>query len=167
MNYKIIFFLILIFVTSCKQLDSKKIDYDNKFIFYSNKGFAIVYNDDLIKKNILSNKIDERSLVIFNSKLNEDTAVKITNLLNNKYLIAKVGKNKKFPLFYNSVISKRISKELDIDLIEPYVEIQTINSNKSFIANKAKTFDEEKNVANKAPIEEITIKNLNSSNENY
>ena len=64
------------------------------------------------------------------------------------------------PLFYNSVISKRIADELEINSAEPYVEIQTINIKNSFIINKAKTYKEEKKVANKAPVENITIKNI-------
>ena len=65
-----------------------------------------------------------------------------------------------YPKFYNSVISDRIAKDLDIDLAEPYIQIQTILSNKTFLANKAKTFEEEKKVADKAPVDSITIQNI-------
>ena len=157
--------MIFAFLTSCKQLNTTNVEYKNKFDFYSNKGFTIIYSKHLLKNNLDSNKIDERSLIIFSDKLNVDTPVKITNLLNGKYLVAKIGRNNKFPLFYNSVISKRISKELEINENEPYVKIQSINSESSFVANKAITFDEEKNVASKAPIEEITIKNLSNTKE--
>ena len=81
-------------------------------------------------------------------------------MLNEKYLIAKVGKNSKYPIFYNSVISERIATELDIDPDQPYVRVETINSNNTFVANKAKTFDEEKKVANKAPVDSISIQNI-------
>ena len=80
-------------------------------------------------------------------------------------MIAKVGKKSDYPSFYNSVISERIAKNLKIDKYEPYIQIQTIVSNKSFIINKAKTFDEEKKVANKAPVESISIKNLSKIEE--
>ena len=126
MNYKIIFLIISILLTSCKQINIQKIDYKSKFSFYSNKGFALVYNDDFLKKKIVSNKIDQRSLVIFSDKLLPDTPVRITNLINGKYLIARVGVNNKFPMFYNSVISKRIASDLEIDSNEPYVEIKTL-----------------------------------------
>jgi hypothetical protein len=39
-----------------------------------------------------------------------------------------------------------------------------ISQNSTFIAKKAKTFDEEKNVAEKAPVDGIKIDNLGSSN---
>ena len=74
--------------------------------------------------------------------------------------MATVGKKAVYPLFYNSVISKRIANELEIDLNEPYIKIQELNGIQSFIANKAKTFDEEREVAAKAPVDEIGIKDL-------
>ena len=159
MNFRFIIFIFFIFLFSCENR-STKINYVKNFEMYSNKGFALVYNDKLFKKKIVNKKIDERSLIIFNSKLNKDTPVKVTNLLNGKNLIAKVGKKSKYPKFYNSVVSDRIAKDLNIDLTEPYIRIQTLNSNAIFVANKAKMFDEEKRVANKAPVDNITIKNI-------
>ena len=46
-------------------------------------------------------------------------------------------------------------------MIQPYVEILEILENSIFVAQKAKTYDEEKNVAVKAPVNEISINNLN------
>ena len=40
-----------------------------------------------------------------------------------------------------------------------------ISQNSTFIAKKAKTFDEEKNVAEKAPVDGIKIDNLGNSNK--
>ena len=91
--------------------------------------------------------------------------MKITNILNNKSIIAKVDINSNYPLFNNSVISARIANEINLDVKEPYIEILEILDNSTFIAGKAKTFDEEKKVANKAPIQNISINNLNESNE--
>ena len=53
---------------------------------------------------------------------------------------------------------------LEIDELEPYVEIKELLEGSSFIAKKAKTFDEEKNVASKVPIDDIQITDL-SNNE--
>ena len=52
------------------------------------------------------------------------------------------------------------AKDLEIDLDEPYVEIKTLNQKNSFIIGKAKMFEEEKEVANKVPVEGIEIKNI-------
>ena len=164
MKLKIIIFLAII-LTSC-ETTNKKVITNKDFKNYSNDGFALIYNNDIFKKRIVSKKIDQRSLIIFNNKLKKDTDIKITNLLNEKYLIAKVGKSSKYPIFYNSVISERIATELDIDPDQPYVRVETINSNNTFVANKAKTFDEEKKVANKAPVDSISIQNISIEKDN-
>tara|TARA_B100000965_G_C19591638_1_gene758217 strand:- start:1469 stop:2227 length:759 start_codon:yes stop_codon:yes gene_type:complete len=159
MNYKIILIFFSIFLISCEQ-KSKKINYSNKFVNYSNKGFALIYDEKLFKSKDVNRKLNDRSLLIFNNALSQETPVKITNLINGKYLIAKVGKVTRYPNFYNSVISNRIAQELDIDRNEPYIELKTLDQNNSFIINKAKTFDEEKEVADKAPVEGIEIENI-------
>ena len=164
MKLKIIIFLAII-LTSC-ETTNKKVITNKDFKNYSNDGFALIYNNDIFKKRIVSKKIDQRSLIIFNNKLKKDTDIKITNLLNEKYLIAKVGKSSKYPIFYNSVISERIATELDIDPDQPFVRVETINSSNTFVANKAKTFDEEKKVANKAPVDSISIQNISIEKDN-
>tara|TARA_B100002052_G_scaffold274241_1_gene277206 strand:+ start:83 stop:838 length:756 start_codon:yes stop_codon:yes gene_type:complete len=163
MYYKIIFFISIIFFVSCTE-KSSKINYTKKFENYSNKGFALVYDDDLYKKKFINKKLNDRSLLIFNNFLSKETPIKVTNLLNGKYLVAKVGDEANYPFFYNSVISKRIATDLEIDLDEPYIEIKTLNQNNSFIIGKAKTFEEEKEVATKVPIEGIEIKNISNNN---
>ena len=65
--------------------------------------------------------------------------------------------------FYNSVISKRIKDELELDELHPYIEIKELTQSSSFIAKKSKTYDEEKNVADKAPVDDIQIKDLGES----
>jgi hypothetical protein len=145
---------------------SDNINKDNDIILkysfsnFSNKGFTLIYDDSLKKKKIISKRIEDRSLIIFQKNLTKDTTVKITNLINNKSLLAKVGPRSDYPSFYNSVISKRIYNKLEIDIDEPYVEVIEISENSIFLAKKAKTFDEEKNVADKAPVEDISINNL-------
>ena len=164
MRYKILLFFFLTLIFSCTD-KSSEINYKKNFIHYSNKGFALVYDDKFFKNKIINKKLDNRSLQIFNNNLKSETPVRITNLINGRFLIAKVGKKSNYPIFYNSVITKRIAEDLLIDMNEPYVKIQTINQNNSFIIGKAKTFKEEKKVANKAPVESITIKNIgNNSN---
>ena len=159
MNYKIL--LILLFLFSCATPVQVKKEVKVQKIF-SNKGFALLYNENLTSSKKVTKTIEDRSLIIFQKNLEEDSIVKITNLLNNKYLIAKVGPISDYPDFYNSVISKRIFDKLEMDPQQPYLEITTVNdSGETFIAKKAKTFEEEKKVADKAPVEGITINNLN------
>ena len=161
MHYKIFNLLFFLVLFSCvnKPLTEKK----NAVLlkgFFLNKGFTLVYDEKFYTEKLVNGKIDNRSLTIFQKNLKKNTSVKITNLLNSKYIIAKVGNNNDYPSFYNSVISKRIKNELELDESEPYIEIKEIVEGTSFIARKAKTYDEEKNVADKAPVEDIQIKDL-------
>ena len=159
---KFLTIILILFLTACQQFDhsKKEVNYSN-YLKYSNTGFTLIYNEELKKDNTISKKIDNRALVIFHKKIKKNSFVKITNPVNDKSIIAKViSNNVQFSDFYNSVITKRIANELSIDLSEPYVDLVLISENSTFIAKKAKTFDEEKNVAEKAPVDGITIDNL-------
>ena len=134
----------------------KSFSFENK---YKNSGFSLVYNDQLKIK-----KIDQRSLTIFHQTLKKKSYVKITNPTNGKSLIAEVTSNRvKFSPFYNSIITERIASDLELNLKEPFISIILISKNSTFVAKKSKTFDEEKKVAEKAPIDGIKISNLNKS----
>lgn len=161
-SYLIILVFLLISNCSVDNTNtSKKTQFNKKF---TNKGFTLVFNEDLLKKKIITKKIDNRSYFIFSRNLKKNSSVKITNLLNNKTIIAKVKSSKAiFPNFFNSVITKRISEDLEIDLSEPYIEITLISNNSSFIAKKTKTWKEEMEVAEKAPVDGIVINDLSNS----
>ena len=165
MKFKNIVLVVIFFLTSCEQYQVNNTKNIQEIIEakYNNSGFALIYKDELNIK-----KLDNRSLQLFHNKLKRKSFVKITNPVNNKSLIAEVKSNKvKFSNFYNSVISSRIAETLELDSNEPFIEIVLISKNSTFVAKKAKTFEEEKKVAEKAPIDGIKISNLsNSENEN-
>tara|TARA_Y200000002_G_scaffold122242_1_gene100313 strand:+ start:43 stop:804 length:762 start_codon:yes stop_codon:yes gene_type:complete len=168
MNFK---FLLLIFTLFILSACNQELHKDEKIniIFeqkYKNTGFALVYNNKLKKEKKVSKKINNRGLVIFHKNLKKDSFVKITNPLNQKTIIAKVISNKvKFSEFYNSVITTRIAEELSLNLDEPYIDLVLISQNSTFIAKKAKTFDAEKKVAEKVPVDGIKIDNLGTEME--
>ena len=163
MNYKNILNIFYFLISACSTYNVSNKDIKPiKINGFQNKGFALVYDEKLFKNKIISKKMDKRGLIIFQKNLKKGTTVKIKNILNNKTIIAKVGNKTKYPIFNNSVISNRIAKEIDLNLNEPYIEIIEILHNSSFVAKKAKTFEEEKNVADKAPIESINVDDLNS-----
>ena len=129
---------------------------------YHNSGFSLIYSENLDLK-----KLEDRSLYIFHRNLKKKSYVKITNPINNKSLIAEITSNKvKFSNFFNSVITNRIVEELEINPSEPYIEIVLISKDTTFVASKTKTFDEEKKVAQKAPVDGIQISSLDGSIEN-
>ncbi len=161
MNYNFFLkFLFCLSLLSCNQSfnnEFKKINIslENR---YQNSGFALVYNDNL--KDI--KKIETRSLDIYHKSLKKKSIVKITNPNNGKYLIANVKSNRiRFSNFYNSILSLRIAEELELDLNEPFVELILLSKESTFVAKKAKMFEEEKKVAEKAPVDGIMINDLN------
>ena len=161
------YFFLIFFLFSCVE-DVKLINRNNiqvKKTFIS-KGFTLIYNDSLIKKKTIKKRIDGREYVILHSFLERNTYVKIINPINSKTVIAKVKYKTKYPIIYNSVITNRIAEELELNYEDPYVEIIEIRKNDTFIAKKAKTFDEEKNVANKAPVTDININVISNESEN-
>ncbi len=165
MKFKDFYILIVfILISGCQQYTSNQqikvnIKPEKK---YNNLGFSLIYHEDLNIK-----KLDDRSLQIFHKNLTRKSLVKITNPLNNKFLIAEVKSNKvKFSNFYNSIITNRIAETLELDKNEPYIEITLISKGSTFVAKKAKTFEEEKTVAEKAPIDGIKISDLNEILEN-
>ena len=160
MNYKLIFTIILSCILfGCDQSLENKFKNDNiKFEKkYKNIGFTFINNNKFKEFS----KLDQRSLKIFHKSLKKKSIVKIINPKNGNTLIAEVKSNKvKFSSFYNSVITTRIAEALDLDIEEPYIEIVLVSKDTTFIAKKAKTFDQEKSVAEKAPIDGIQIKDL-------
>ncbi len=168
MNFKNLLLIISIFfLSACNQFEknNKSLVYINDQR-YSNTGFALIYDDKLKKEKKISKKINNRSLLLFHNKIKKNSFVKITNPINNKSVIAEViSNNVNFSDFYNSVITKRIAEELSLDPKEPYIDLVLISKNSTFVAKKAKTFDEEKKVAEKAPVDGITIDNLGKEKE--
>jgi len=165
MNFKnYLFFLIIFLLSNCTSNIKKN---SNTFFTedrFSNKGFTLIFNENLFNEKIINKKIDDRSYLILQRNLKKNSSVKITNLSNNRSVIAKVKSNKAdYPEFYNSVISQRIAEDLEINPKETYVEISLISNNSSFVAKKSKTWDEEKEVAQKAPVDGIIINDLSKS----
>ena len=165
MKYNFFLILLIVLITSCASNNYKTVNVDPILEKFSNNGFALIYNDKLYNDKIISKKMNERDLIIFQRNLRKGTSVKITNPFNSKTIITKVGKRANYPSFNNSVVSIRISKELEIDINEPYIVIEEIRDNTSFIAKKAKTFEEEKKVADKAPVDTISVNDLNITDE--
>ena len=108
----------------------------------------------------------DRDFLILHSILEKNTFVKIYNPINTKTVIAKVKYKTNYPIIYNSVITSRIAEELELNYEDPYIEIIEIKKNNTFISKKAKTFEEEKNVANKAPVTDININVISNEPEN-
>ena len=137
------------FLTSCIENS-----YTSKNSFsYSAKGFAHIESN-------LFEKIDVNKFLVSHNKLKIGTKIRISNPANKKFIEATIKKKNKYDTFYKVSISEDIAKNLNLDSNFPYVEINEIKINKSFIAKKAVTENIEKKIANKAPVTKINIDNL-------
>lgn len=160
---KIILFSIILSLSACAnyEMDKSKIKGEKKF--YSSNGFALVYDNDLLGKGIVNRKLDNEKIVIMHSYLKFNTLVKIVNPENSLEIEAKVYRKANYPKLFNIVISKKIAQLLKLDLNNPYVEIFEVKRNKTFIAKKSNTFEEEKKVVETAPVNEVVIDILTES----
>jgi hypothetical protein len=146
MKYKIIFILLL---SSCVNYSYNG---QNKSNYYS-KGFAYI-------EHISSTNVIDDIFHVSHNQLKVGSKVRITNPDNNKSIEAIIKNKVKYDNFYKVMITKYIAKELNLDLDFPYVEVNEIKLNKSFIAKKAITENVEKKIANKAPVDKISIDNI-------
>ena len=162
---KIIYiFFVFTFTYSCADYNVNKKSNIKEKTFFASKGFALVYDDNLYTQKIINKKINNQEIQIMHDILKANTHVQILNPKNSKFIKAKINKKANYPKIFNVVISKKIASILELDKENPYVEVFEIKKNKTFIAKKANTFEEEKNVATKAPIVQILIDDLSSSN---
>ena len=81
------------------------------------------------------------------------------------YTIEKLKKSGIFDRIIVSTDSKKIASILELDLDNPYIEIIEVKKNKTFIAKKSEIFEEEKNVSEKAPVDEIKMDDLTKTKD--
>ena len=158
---KIILTSICIIATySCANYKTNESVKKKEKVYYASSGFALIYEDELYKQKVVNRKINNEDIGVMHSSLKISTPIKIINPDNSKIIETKIYKKANYPKIFNIVISKKIASILELDVNNPYVEIIEIKKNKIFIAKKTNTFDEEKSVAEKAPVDEIKMDNL-------
>jgi len=164
MKFNLNYIYLFVFLFSCTQ-DMKIIKKHPKVIepTYSSKGFALIYEDAIFENKIVNKKLNNDQDYVLHPFLKNNTLVNISNPLNSKSLTAKIRETIEYPSIYTVVITKKMAESLDLDVNNPYVELLTIKKNDKFIAKKASIFEEEKNVANKAPVTSININDLSVS----
>ena len=152
-------FIIIFFIFSCSanitKLENRKP--------YSSKGFAYIYNKNDFEKKIIGTKLDNSKLQISHNKLNANSLIKIINPKTNDSIIIENWKKTKFPDFYKILITKKVADKLNLDKNLPLVEVLEIKKNKSFIAKKAKIFNEEKKISSNAPVTSVQISNISKN----
>ena len=159
MQYKLL--IIIFFLFSCT---ASSINLNNK-TSYNAKGFAYIYNEQDYLAKIIKGKLDNSKLQVSHQKLKINTLVKIINPKTKEYIVIKNLKKIEYPDFYKILITKEIAKKLNLKTDLPLVEILEIKKNKSFVAKKAKIFNEEKKISSNAPVASVQISNI-SKNKN-
>ncbi len=160
MKFKII--IISLFIFSCSSMSTNKYDRNT----YNSKGFAYIYDVKDYEKKVIKKRISNTEAVIAHHSLRKGTLIKIINPMSGKSVTLKNKYNLDYPNFYNILINDLVAKKLDLNLDVPYVEIEEIRKNKSFIAKKTEMFDEEKQIHDSAPVEKVSISNLNKKKKN-
>ena len=130
---------------------------------YTAKGLAYIYNDNDFKKKIIKGRMKSDTMQISHQNLRVGTLLKITNPVNKESITLKNTKRIKYPDFYKILINKPVVEKLDLDYELPILEIIEIKKNKSFVAKKAKIFNEEKTIPSKAPVASVEISNISKN----
>ena len=154
MKYKII--LIFFITFSC----SPQLTTLNQKIPYTAKGFAYIYNENDFKEKIIKGKMNGNVMQISHQNLKTGTLLNITNPKNNETVTLKNIKRIKYPEFYKILITEPVAKKLKLDTSFPILEITEIKKNRSFVAKKAKIYNEEKKISTNAPVASVKISNI-------
>tara|TARA_B000000609_G_C24143450_1_gene332709 strand:+ start:394 stop:1128 length:735 start_codon:yes stop_codon:yes gene_type:complete len=158
MKFNIIF--IFIFLTSCTTNVTKL---ENRSP-YNSKGFAYIYNDQDYETKIISSKLDnsKEQVSVYNLKIN--SLIKIINPNTKESLTINNYKRIQYPDFYKILITEKVAEKLSLDPKLPLVELIEIKKNKSFVAEKAEIFNEEKKISSNAPVTSVQISNISKNN---
>ena len=130
---------------------------------YSAKGFAYIYNDLDYTQKIIKGRMDNQIMQLSHQNLRTGALIKIINPRNNESIVLTNLKRARYPDFYKILITKAVADELNLDPKLPLLEIIEIKKNKSFIAKKAKIFNEEKKIPSKAPVASVQISNISKN----
>ena len=131
--------------------------------YYSSSGFALIYEDELYIQKVVNKKINNEDIKVMHSLLKMNTPIKIINPVNSKFIETKIYKKASYPTIFTIVISDKIASILELDFENPFVEVMEVKKNKTFIAKKTDTYQEEKNVVEKVPVDEIKMNDLTNN----
>ena len=162
MNLKkiILAFVYINLLYSCADYSVNKSVQKKVRQYYSSSGFALIYEDNLYIQKVVNKKINNEDIKVMHSLLRMNTPIKIINPANSKAIETKIYKKANYPKIFTIVVSERVASILELDLDNPFVEVIEVKKNKTFVAKKTNTYEEEKNVAGKAPVDEIKMDNL-------
>ena len=122
-------FLLFLFLTSCATELNKNYEKNS----YSSSGLAYIYSEQDFNDKIIKKRFDNTKLLVAHSKLKTGTLVKLTNPNNNKSINVKIYKKINYPELYQILITETVAEKLNLKKEVPYIEIEEIKKNKSFL----------------------------------
>ena len=150
------YFIIFSFLLSCASSNFTK----KSIIPYNAKGFALIFNENDYQDKIVSIRLKNDKPYASTNMINAGKTLRLTNPENKKTIEIKNYRKSKYPFFYKILINENIASQLSLDRDVPFIEIQEIKKNKSFVAKETTTFSEEKKISNKAPVTKVRIDNI-------
>ena len=162
-NKKILASMFICLLYSCADYNTGKSIKEKNKLYYSSSGFALIYDENLYVDKITNRKIDNEEIIVMHNILKKNTPIKIINPENFKVIETKIYRSANYPNIFNAIISEKIASILELDTNNPFIEIIELKKNKTFIAKEGNTFEEEKNVAEKAPVNEVEMDDLTRS----
>mgnify|MGYP006160079649 CR=1 FL=1 len=160
MKFKLL--IIFFFLFSCAPYYTKS---DN-IKPYSSTGFAYIYNLNDYDTKLINKKFNNDLLQISHKDLRNGTLIKLINPKTKENLVLKNISKTNYPDFYKILITKAVANKLKLNSELPLIEILEIKKNKSFIAEKAKIYQEEKKISANAPITSVKISNISKKKPN-
>ena len=167
---KIILFCTILLLGACADYKADKRKHEKERKFYSSKGFALIYSDSLFEEGgidkklnnneTIDNKLNNEQIIAIHSSLKKNTLIKIINPDTSIAVETKIFRRADYPNIFNIVLSKKTATILELNPDNPYVEVFELKKNKTFIAKESNIFEEEKQVAKSAPIDEIKVDDL-------
>ena len=129
---------------SCSNIQKK-----DRSISFEEKGFV---------GNISELKIKRKDIEIVVEKNFNGNSLKITNLDNKKSMnLFRIKKIKSFDKSRVAYVSDAVVNELEIKTEFPFVKIESIKQNRTFIANKAKIYKEERRLKNTSKVNNVEV----------
>ena len=154
MKYKI--FIFIFFIFSCSPHYTKLDNWKS----YNASGFAYIFKTEDYELKKIKKKLNNQYLQISHKNLKVGALIKLINPKNKESIVLKNLKRIDYPDFYKILITKPVADKLKIDKELPLIEILEIKKNKSFIAKKAKIFEEETKIPSKAPVTTVQISDI-------
>jgi hypothetical protein len=101
---------------------------------------------------------------VIHRSIAQNSKIKITNLLNKKSIVVEVNKNSNYKKEREIIVPSKYIDLLELNYNLPIVKIETIRKNKTFKADTAKIFEEEKKITQNAEIKNVDIVDLSKNN---